>query len=46
LLREGPERDAQLAGFEKMAAAMATTEPPGTIAARKVLEFAISGRNA
>jgi lipid-A-disaccharide synthase len=46
LLREGPERDAQLAGFEKMAAAMAATEPPGTIAARKVLEFAIARRNA
>jgi len=44
LLREGPARNAQLDGFERMALAMATTEAPGTIAARKVLEFAISGR--
>lgn len=44
LLRPGPERQAQLDGFERMAQAMRTAEPPAQMAAAIVLEFARNGR--
>lgn len=40
LMRDGPERQAQLDGFARMAERMKRDEPPGKIAARKVLELA------
>jgi lipid-A-disaccharide synthase len=46
LMKEGAARQAQLDGFEAMANAMKTDEPPAEIAARIVLRFARSGRAA
>jgi lipid-A-disaccharide synthase len=39
LLREGPERQSQLDGFERMVAKMYSPEPPGMLAARKIDEL-------
>lgn len=40
LMREGPERQLQLDGFDRMVEIMARDEATGTIAARKILEIA------
>ncbi len=39
LMREGPERDAQLSGFERVAERMRQDEPAGVLAARTVLSL-------
>jgi lipid-A-disaccharide synthase len=39
LLRDGPERQSQLEGFERMAARMHTSQPPGMLAALKIDEL-------
>jgi lipid-A-disaccharide synthase len=44
LMHDGPERRAQLEGFERMAQAMSTREPPGTVAARTILAVIDGGQ--